>query len=121
MKIYKNIFNQYFTPGSQYCLYHLFFDPPTFNKQNKKHINRQKLYQEKCQYQEDRKIQNRIISAFNFSLLSVFLFFFSRTFTNIPFHRHSDISREVIEQRSPLDIASSRTRTENLWLPIACR
>lgn len=48
MKIYKNIFNQYFTPESQYCLYHLFFDPPTFNKQNKKHINRQKLYQKKC-------------------------------------------------------------------------
>ena len=76
MKIYKNIFNQYFTPGSQYCLYHLFFDPPTFNKQNKKHVNRQKLYQKKCQYQEDRKIQNRIISAFNFSLLSVVFFFF---------------------------------------------
>ena len=34
-------------------------------------------------------------------------------------HRHIGISREITAESSPLYIASSRTRTENLWFPSA--
>ena len=36
-----------------------------------------------------------------------------------PLHRHLDISRAITAESSPLHIASSRTRTENLWFPSA--
>ena len=36
-----------------------------------------------------------------------------------PLHRHLDISRAITAESSPLDIASSRTRTGNLWFPRA--
>ena len=72
----------------------------------------------------------------------VYIFFFylgflSRTFTNHrtageggghffnsslplpPVHRHLDISRVITAESSPLHIASSRTRTGNLWFPSA--
>ena len=32
-----------------------------------------------------------------------------------PFHRHLDVSRAITTEISPLHIASSRTRTKNLW------
>ena len=38
-----------------------------------------------------------------------------------PLHRHLDISRVITAESSPLDIASTRTRTGNLWFPSACR
>ena len=38
-----------------------------------------------------------------------------------PLHRHLDISRAITTESSPLHIASSRTRTGNLWLPSASR
>ena len=38
-----------------------------------------------------------------------------------PLHRHLDISRAITAQSSPLHIASSRTRTGNLWFPITSR
>ena len=38
-----------------------------------------------------------------------------------PLHRHLDISRVITAERSPLHIASSRTRTGNLWFPSASR
>ena len=38
-----------------------------------------------------------------------------------PLHRHLDISRDFIAESSPLYIASSRTRTGNLWFPSASR
>ena len=34
-----------------------------------------------------------------------------------PLHRHLDISRAITAGSSPLHIASSRTRTGNLWFP----
>ena len=34
-----------------------------------------------------------------------------------PLHRHLDISRAITAESSPLHIASSRTRTGNLWFP----
>ena len=36
-----------------------------------------------------------------------------------PLHRHLDISRAITAESSPLYIASSRTRTGNLWFPSA--
>ena len=36
-------------------------------------------------------------------------------------HRHLDISRTITAESSPLHIASSRTRTGNLWFPSAIR
>ena len=36
-----------------------------------------------------------------------------------PLHRHLDISRTITAQISPLQIASSRTRTGNLFFPSA--
>ena len=36
-----------------------------------------------------------------------------------PFHRHLDISRAIAAGSLPLYIASSRTRTGNLWFPSA--
>ena len=36
-------------------------------------------------------------------------------------HIHLDISRVIIAESSPLHIASSRTRTGNLWFPSASR
>ena len=36
-----------------------------------------------------------------------------------PLHRHIGISREITAESSPLYIASSRTRTGNLWFPSA--
>ena len=38
-----------------------------------------------------------------------------------PLHIHLDISRAITAESSPLHIASSRTRTGNLWFPIASR
>ena len=38
-----------------------------------------------------------------------------------PLHRHLDIRWAIIGERSPLHIASGRTRTGNLWLPSASR
>ena len=38
-----------------------------------------------------------------------------------PLHRHLDISRAITADSSPLHIASSRTRTANLWFPSASR
>ena len=38
-----------------------------------------------------------------------------------PLHRRLHISRAVIAESSPLHIASSRTRTGNLWFPRASR
>ena len=38
-----------------------------------------------------------------------------------PLHRHLDISREIAAESSPLHIASSRTRTWNLWFPSISR
>ena len=38
-----------------------------------------------------------------------------------PLHRHLDISRVITAGSSPLHIASSRTRTGNLWFPSASR
>ena len=38
-----------------------------------------------------------------------------------PLHRHLDISRAITAESSPLHIASSRTRTGNLWFPSASR
>ena len=38
-----------------------------------------------------------------------------------PLHRHLDISWVITAESSPLHIASSRTRTENLWFPSASR
>ena len=38
-----------------------------------------------------------------------------------PLHRHSDISRAIIAESSPLHIGSSRTRTGYLWFPSASR
>ena len=38
-----------------------------------------------------------------------------------PFHRHLDISQVITAESSPLHIASSRTRTGNLWFPGASR
>ena len=38
-----------------------------------------------------------------------------------PLHRHSDISRAITAESSPLRIADSRTRTGNLWFPSASR
>ena len=37
------------------------------------------------------------------------------------FHRQLDITRAITAESSPLHIASSRTRTGNLWLPSASR
>ena len=34
-----------------------------------------------------------------------------------PLHRHLDIGRAITAESSPLHIASSRARTENLWFP----
>ena len=34
-----------------------------------------------------------------------------------PLHRYLDISRVITAESSPLHIASSRTRTKNLWFP----
>ena len=34
-----------------------------------------------------------------------------------PFHRHLDFSRAITAESLPLHIASSRTRTGNLWFP----
>ena len=67
-----------------------------------------------------------------------YLGFLSRTFTNHrtageerghfnsslplpPLHRHLEISRAITPESSPLHIASSQTRTENLWFPSATR
>ena len=36
-----------------------------------------------------------------------------------PLHRYLDISRAITAESSPLHIASSRTRTGNLWFPSA--
>ena len=36
-----------------------------------------------------------------------------------PFHRHLDIDCAITAESLPLDIASSRNRTENLWFPSA--
>ena len=38
-----------------------------------------------------------------------------------PLHGHLDISRMIAADSSPLHIASSRTRTGNLWFPSASR
>ena len=38
-----------------------------------------------------------------------------------PFNRHLDISRAITAESSPLHIASTRTRTGNLWFPRASR
>ena len=38
-----------------------------------------------------------------------------------PLHRHLDVSGAVTAGRSPLHIASRRTRTGNLWFPSASR
>ena len=38
-----------------------------------------------------------------------------------PLHRHLDISRAITAESLPLHIASSRTRTGNLWFPSASR
>ena len=38
-----------------------------------------------------------------------------------PLHRHSDISRAIAAESSPLHVASSRTRTGNLWFLSASR
>ena len=38
-----------------------------------------------------------------------------------PLHRHLDISRAITAESSRLHIASSRTRTGNLWFPSASR
>ena len=38
-----------------------------------------------------------------------------------PLHRHLDISRAITAESSPLRIASSRTRTGNLWFSSAKR
>ena len=38
-----------------------------------------------------------------------------------PLQRHLDISRAITAESSPLHIASSRTRTGNLWFPSASR
>ena len=38
-----------------------------------------------------------------------------------PLHRHLDISRAITAESSPLRIASSQTRTGNLWFPSASR
>ena len=38
-----------------------------------------------------------------------------------PLHRHLDISRAITAESSHLHIASSRTRTGNLWFPSASR
>ena len=70
--------------------------------------------------------------------VSIFFFyvdFLSGTFTNHrtagkgegyfinfhPLHRHLDIGRAITAESSPLHIASSRTRTGNLWFPSASR
>ena len=38
-----------------------------------------------------------------------------------PLHRHLDISQAITAESSPMHIASSRTRTGNLWCPSTCR
>ena len=38
-----------------------------------------------------------------------------------PLHRHLDISRAVTAEGSPLHIASSQTRTGDLWFPSECK
>ena len=38
-----------------------------------------------------------------------------------PLHRHLGVSRAITAESSPLHIASSRTRTGNLWFPSASR
>ena len=38
-----------------------------------------------------------------------------------PLYRHSDINWAIIADSSPLDIASSRTRTGNVWFPSTSR
>ena len=38
-----------------------------------------------------------------------------------PLHRQLDISLAIVAERSPLHIASSRTRTGNIWFPSASR
>ena len=38
-----------------------------------------------------------------------------------PLYRNLDISRTITAESSPLHVASSRTRTRNLWFPIASR
>ena len=38
-----------------------------------------------------------------------------------PLHRHLDISRAVTAESSPLHIASSQTRTGDLWFPSECK
>ena len=38
-----------------------------------------------------------------------------------PLHRHLDINRAITAESWPLHIASSRTRTGNLWFPSASR
>ena len=38
-----------------------------------------------------------------------------------PLHRHSDISRAITAESSPLHIASRRTRSGNLWFPSVSR
>ena len=38
-----------------------------------------------------------------------------------PLHRHLDINRAITAECLPLHIASGRTRTGNLWFPIASR
>ena len=38
-----------------------------------------------------------------------------------PLHRHLDISRAITAESSPLRVASTRTRSGNLWFPSASR
>ena len=84
--------------------------------------------------QAHQKIAYRI---YLFIYLFFYLGFLSRTFTNHrtagegegisltphyhfhPLHRHLDINRAITAESSPLHIASSRTRTGNLWFPSA--
>ena len=47
--------------------------------------------------------------------------FFSSSLHFHPLHKYLDIGRAITAESSPLQIASSRTRTGNLWFPSANR
>ena len=92
--------------------------------------------------QRSKVIYTRNVSAWTFHFIIFFFFFFLSgfSFTTIhesqgkgegisltphyhfhPLHRHLDLSRAITADSSPLRIASSRTRTGNLWFPSASR
>ena len=91
---------------------------------------------------EDIEIPPLILGEGAFPLWTFFFFypgFLSQTFINHrtarkgedisltphyhfhPLHRHLDISQVITAQNSPLRIASSRTRTGNIWFRSASR